>query len=127
MPSGRVAKEQGESVDRFRFDWRWIALIVFVALLANSRRLPTELIMVALLVAGGYLLKIGWDIWSRAGAPLSRSRVTYWRGQRIELEPPRRSRSLPSFSNIGPAAIYLLLGGILVLAGISLILRRLGL
>jgi hypothetical protein len=65
-------------------------------------------------------------VWARGGAPISRSRVTYWRGQRIELDPQRRGPALPRMSDIGPAAIYLLLGGVLVLAALAIALRNLG-
>ena len=110
-----------------RFDWRWVALIVVVAVLANAGRIPWP---ITALVAGGsgcWLLAMGWRAWVRSGGPPSRGRVTYWRGERIELAPQtRRGPALPRWSDIGPAAPYLLIGGVLVLTAITIALRRLG-
>jgi len=111
---------------RIQFDWRWVALILFVALLVNANRLPWQIIALVLGGAGGYLLVLGWRVWAHAGGSPTRSRVTYWRGQRIETAPPRRGPALPRWSDIGPAAIYFLLGGVLVLAALTIILQRLG-
>ena len=111
---------------RLRFDWRWIALIVFVALLVNASRLPWQLIALLLGGAGAYVLSLGWRAWTRSGGPPSRSRVTYWRGQRIEVAPPRRGPALPRWSEIGPALIYFLLGGALLLAAIAMVLDAVG-
>jgi hypothetical protein len=112
-------------VGRFRFDWRWVALIGFVALLANAGRLPWQVVALALGGAGAYVLTIGWRAWTRSGGVSSRGRVTYWRGQRIET-PPRRGIVMPRFGDIGPAAIYLLIGGALVLAAVAITLNALG-
>jgi len=68
-------------VSNVRFDWRWVAAIVVIAVLAGAGRLPWY---VTTLVAGGsgiWLLAIGWQAWVRSGGPPSRGRVTYWRGQ----------------------------------------------
>ena len=111
---------------RLRFDWRWVGLIVFVALLANARYLPWQAIALALGGAGVYVLTIGWRAWTRPGGGLARGRVTYWRGQRIET-PPRRGVAAPRLSDIGPAAIYLLIGGALALAAVAITLNNLGL
>jgi hypothetical protein len=73
------------------------------------------------------LLVLGWRIWAHAGAPPSRSRVTYWRGQRIETAPPPRGPAMPRLRDIGPAVIYFLIGGVLLLAGIIVVLQRFGL
>ena len=55
---------------RIRFDWRWVALIGFVALLANANRLPWQAIALALGGAGAYVVTIGWRAWKRSrGAP----------------------------------------------------------
>ena len=110
---------------RFRFDWRWVALIVFVALLANAQRLPWQAIALALGGAGGYVLMIGWRAWTRPGGAPTRGRVTYWRGQRIET-PPRRGVAMPRLSDIGSVAIYFLIGGALALAAVAITLNNLG-
>jgi hypothetical protein len=54
--------------------------------------------------------------------------VVYWRGQRIEINQSSQSRwsSLPSWRAIAPAALYLLLGGVLALAAVSVMLRGIG-
>jgi hypothetical protein len=103
-----------------------VALILFVAVLVNANRLPWQITALALGGAGGYLLVLGWRVWTHTGGSPTRSRVTYWRGQRIETAPPRRGPALPRWSDIGPAAIYFLLGGVLVLAALTVILQRLG-
>jgi hypothetical protein len=112
-------------VGRFRFDWRWVGLIAFVALLANAGRLPWQAIALALGGGGAYVLTIGWRTWARPGGALGRGRVTYWRGQRIET-PPRRGAALPRLGDIGPAAIYFLIGGALILAAVAIVLNNLG-
>jgi hypothetical protein len=113
-----------------RFDWRWIGLIVIVALIANVQVIPWPFLALALAGGGGYLLFIGWRVWNtgtpRAGPPRSAKRVKYWRGQRIELDdpPPHRRSQMPALRAIGPALIYLLMGGALVLGSISLLVDR---
>lgn len=109
-----------------RFDWRWIALIVVIALLANAGRLPWPVIALVLGGGGGYLLMLGWQTWTRSGGVPTRSRVTYWRGQRYELGPTQRGPALPRWGDIGPAAIYFVLGSLMLLATIAVILRALG-
>ena len=106
-----------------RFDWRWIALIVIIAVLANSRRLPWPVLVLALGIGGGYLLYYGWQVWGGGG--ISRSQVKYWRGQRYEARPQRRAQ-LPSLRTIGPALVPLLLGAVLVLAALAVVLRQVG-
>lgn len=110
-----------------RFDWRWIALIVFIALLANAHRLPELFIVVLLGAGGGYLLVMGWRTWTRVGGAPTRRHVTYWRGQRYEIGPTHRGPALPRRADIGPALIYFLFGGILVLSALALGLRVVGL
>ena len=114
-------------MSKVRFDWRWVAAIVVIAVLAGAGRLPWY---VTALVAGGsgiWLLVIGWQAWVRSGGPPSRGRVTYWRGQRIEAAPVRSGPALPRWRDIGPAAPYLIFGGILLLTAITIALQALGL
>jgi hypothetical protein len=101
-------------------------VIVFVAVLASGRGLPWPVTALALGGGGAYLLVQGWRIWARSGGPPSRSRVTYWRGQRIELAPERRGPALPRWGDIGPAVLYLVIGAALVLAAVALTLGRIG-
>ena len=105
----------------FRFDWRWVALIAFVILLLNVGRLPQPVVVAALGGGGGYLLLLGWRAWTGGGS--SRGRVTYWRGQRYEIPPSRRGPALPGRGAIGPALLYFLIGGVMVLAAISMLLQ----
>ncbi len=114
-------------MERRGFDWRWVGLIVVVAVLANVQRLPWPLVAVLLSGGGGYVLWLGWRIWTSHSPVGGQKRVTYWRGQRIEFESPRGGgRKLPSFRAIGPAVVYLIIGGALVLAGVALVVRHIG-
>jgi len=113
-------------VGNIRFDWRWVALIAVLVVLANARTLPWPVTALVVGGSGCWLLAQGWRVWVRSGGPPSRSRVTYWRGQRIEVAPERRGPALPRLSDIGPAALYLIGGGLLVLAAIAIVLRGLG-
>jgi hypothetical protein len=103
-----------------------VALIGFVAMIANAGRLPWQLVALALGGVGIYILTLGWRAWTQAGGASSRSRVTYWRGQRIEVAPQRRGPALPRLNDIAPALIYLLLGGSLMLAAVAMVLNALG-
>lgn len=106
-----------------RFDWRWIALIVIVAIVAAGQQIPWPIVFLALAGGGGYLLYLGWRIWG--GGSVNSSRVTYWRGQRIE-KPAQRRVSIPPLRAIGPALLYLIIGGAMVLAALAIVLTRLG-
>lgn len=110
---------------RFRgFDWRWVGLIAVLIVIAGANRLPWPLVALALGGGGGYLLVYGWRIWS-GGDGGRGGRVVYWRGQRVEVK-PSRGPALPPLRSIGPAALYLLLGGLLVAAAATIVLGRLG-
>jgi hypothetical protein len=109
-------------MSNLRFDWRWVVLIVAVAVLANGRRLPWPLLAVGLAAGGGYLLYQGWLSWG--GTRNSGPQVKYWRGQRYEVRTRRRGPSLPPLSAIGPAVLYLVIGGALVLAALAIVLRQ---
>ncbi len=113
----------------FRFDWRWVALIVFVAILANARSLPWFVTAAALGGSGGYLLWLAWSSWGVGSWGRRRAetgRVTYWRGQRIETPGAARRYRPRSWDEIAPVAVYGLIGAALVLAALSLLLRALG-
>jgi hypothetical protein len=109
-----------------RFDWRWLALIAFVAILLNGARLPWPVSAITLIVAGGYMIVLGWQSWVRWGGPPSRGNVSYWRGQRYETAPVRRGPATPRWDEISRALPYFMIGGALVLTGIVIILRQLG-
>ena len=108
-------------MQNMRFDWRWVAVIIVIAIVASGSSLPWPIIAAALGGGGGYLLYVGWQIWSNGS--IAPKRVTYWRGQRIETSPQRRSGP-PPLREIGPALLPLLIGGALVLAAVALVLRQ---
>ena len=105
------------------FDWRWIGLIAVVVVLASSRQLPWPIVALALAASGAYVLFYGWRVWGGAG--VRRSRVTYWRGQRIEVTEARRGFAIPPLRAIVPALLYLVVGAVLFLAGISIVVEQL--
>lgn len=110
-------------MSNLRFDWRWVALIAIVAIIANGTHLPWPILAAAFAGGGGYLLYLGWRMWSSGS--ISPRRVTYWRGQRIET-PTRHRMSMPPLRAMVPALPYLLIGLALVVAGVSILLRQLG-
>lgn len=105
-----------------RFDWRWVAVILVAALIANTRFLPWPVTVLVLAASGGYLVFAGWQVWNRQVGEGS-ARVTYWRGQRIELD-KTVGRRIPPWSSIAPALVYFLLGAAMLLGGIALLVRR---
>jgi hypothetical protein len=115
-------------MQNMRFDWRWLALIVAIAVIVAGPSIPWPILALTLGGGGAYLLFMGWKVWSGGsmGGGGGRSRVTYWRGQRIELPPEPRRSSLPSLSGILPALIYLLLGGALVLGALGIVIQQMG-
>jgi hypothetical protein len=113
-------------VRKVQFDWRWVVAIVVLVVLASGSSLPWPVRVLVLGGSGGYLLWLGWQAWVRSGGAPTRSRVTYWRGQRYEAAPPRRGPALPRWNDIGPAVPYLLFGGILALVALTIALRALG-
>lgn len=85
-----------------RFDWRWIALLIIIVVLANTRSLPWPLTALALAIPAGWLLyqaaqTLGIDL---PGTRPS-TRVTYWRGRRIETSGPSR-RQVVNRANLAP-------------------------
>ncbi len=110
-----------------RFDWRWVAVIAFVAILVNSRALPWPIPAAALGISGGYLLYAAWEAWGRTGLrSRGTTRVTYWRGERVEMQRPAPRFRPGDFTMLAPTLIYALLGSALVLAALALSLGRLG-
>lgn len=105
-----------------RFDWRWAALIAFVAILANARALPWFITALTLGLAGGYLLWLAWQAWSGGGGGDTR-RVTYWRGERIETRGPTRRYRPQRWEELAPVLLYAMLGAALALAALALIIR----
>lgn len=108
-----------------RFDWRWLALIVFVAILANARALPWVVVALTLGAAGAYLLSLAWAAWGIGGGRRDTRRVTYWRGQKIESSGPTRRYRPRSWDELAPIALYGIIGLALALAALSVTLRNL--
>ncbi|MEI8308758.1 MAG: hypothetical protein WCF99_16980 [Chloroflexales bacterium] len=110
----------------FRIDWRWVALIAFVAVLANGRSLPWPITALVLGASGGYLMVLAW----RAGGSLGGGRpadaqVTYWRGQRIEIPSRPRKPSPVAWGELIPAIVYALIGLALLLGAASIVITQL--
>lgn len=103
------------------FDWRWIGAIAVIVLLTQIRFMPPYVTGLVLAVGGGYFLSIGWKAWMRGGGSSGSRRVTYWRGQRIETPPARRSFSAPRGRDLGQSVLFLLIGGVMVLAAGSML------
>jgi hypothetical protein len=111
-----------------RFDWRWLILIGFIAILANARALPWPVIALTFAAAGGFLVTMAWRSWGLGGSWGGRSgpkRVTYWRGERVEIPgPPRRYRPT-TWSEIAPVVVYGVIGISLLLAALAVTLQAL--
>lgn len=109
-----------------RFDWRWIALLIIIVVLANTRSLPWPLTALALAIPAGWLLyqaaqTLGIDL---PGTRPS-TRVTYWRGRRIETSGPSR-RQVVNRTNLAPGLLYGVFGLALALAALAVVARNLG-
>lgn len=111
-------------MNRMQFDWRWLILIVLIAILTNARSLPWPVVALTLGGAGSWLLWQAWLLWSGGGrSGSSARRVTYWRGRRIEqVGSPQRSWSGNGYA-AAPAAVVALLGVMLLLAALVVLLR----
>lgn len=112
----------------FRFDWRWLILIGFIAILANARSLPWPVTALTFAAAGGFLVTMAWRSaglggWGAGGGS---KRVTYWRGTRIETQgPPRRFRPR-TWEELTPVVLYGIVGAALLLAALAVTLTGLG-
>ena len=112
-------------MNRMRIDWRWVAVIGVVAALANSRSLPWPVVSAMLVAVGGYIGYLGWT--SLGYGRSSGRRVTYWRGQKYELLDDRRSLRVPRWRELLPMLPHAVLGLALILAGVAVLTRGLGL
>lgn len=112
----------------FRFDWRWGALIIFIAVLANARSLPWPVTALTLALGAAFFFHMAWSAWGGIGGrrPGSTTRVTYWRGQRIETRNAAPRLQPGDFSSMVPVLLYGGVGLALALAALALIVRGLG-
>ena len=110
------------------FDWRWIVVIVVALIFFGQLSLtPSAGLVVIILAIGTYwAIMAGLEPWRGRGPVLGNRRVTYWRGQRIELGPPRRSRlRVPPVTALLVSLFYLFLGAGLLFATLRVLLRLL--
>ncbi len=108
------------------FDWRWVAVIIFIALLASGRSLPWPVTALTLAAGGIYLLSLAWQSWGGGAGGSRNGRVTYWRGQRVELPgQPRRLRPTTP-GTLAPVVLYALIGLALLLGAALVVSSRLG-
>lgn len=107
------------------FDWRWIVLILVALIFFGQISFaPSAGLSVIILALGAYwALRAGFEPWRGRDAILGSRRVTYWRGQRIELRPARRARVRLAPMPLLVSVLYLLISAGLVLAALRLALR----
>lgn len=107
------------------FDTRWLYLVFLLLILLR----PDGLVGVVLLAIGaGWVLQAGWNMLQPVGRGTSTTKVTYWRGQRIETRqsPTQRMRAVPIVQLV-IGAFYLVLGVGMAYAAIILFARFSGL
>ena len=102
---------------RTTFDWRWIIVIVIALIFFGQIRVaPSVELGIVLLALGGYwAVQAGLGPWRERGPLLSSTKVTYWRGQRIELPAggarARRPRfRTPAATSLAVSLLYFTLG-----------------
>lgn len=111
-------------MSRTDFDWRWIVVIVVALMFFGQLRLsPSPILGVVLLGLGGYwALSAGLAPWRGRGSLLGNTKVTYWRGQRIELKQPHRSRlAAPAMTPLLVSLLYLALGVVFWIGAVMLV------
>lgn len=114
-------------MQNLRFDWRWLGVIVVVALLANSAMIPWQIFVVGIAAAGSYLFVLAWREWQGGAGIGDGKREVYWRGERIELPAERNTSLAPSNRNVGATLLYGALGAAMWLGAIGVIFNQLGL
>ncbi len=103
------------------FDSRWLILIFLALLLFNPGRLTG---VVLLAVGAGWAIQAGLASLRISAPQLGGTKVTYWRGQRIETRqaPSQRVRSVP-VTQLAIGVFYVVLGAGLGYAALVLFLR----
>ncbi len=108
------------------FDWRWIVVIVVVLVLLGQLRIaPSPALGVIVLAIGGFwVVQAGLEPWRGRRPVLGSAKVTYWRGQRIEMKQPARARfRTPATTPLIVSIVYLIMGVGLWFAALRLLLR----
>ena len=95
-------------MNNINFDPRWLFVIVLVLILLNPGGLAG---VVVLAIGAGWAIQAGLAPWRMNMGRISGTKVTYWRGQRIETRqaPTQRLRMLP-ITKLLVAVLYLTLG-----------------
>lgn len=114
---------------RTSFDWRWLFLAVVVLLFFGGINLNLSPI-VGVLVLGGcawWMIQAGLRPWRGRLIQGGGRKETYWRGQRIVIEQPRRARwgnwRTPPAIALASSIFYLCLGATLGFAAVRLALQ----
>ena len=111
---------------RTTFDWRWIIIIVVALMFFGQLRFATSsgLGVIVLALGGYWAIQAGIEPWRTGRSLFGSTKVTYWRGQRIELRQPRRARfHTPGAMQLLVSFIYLSLAAGLWFAALRLLLR----
>ncbi|NTV62434.1 MAG: hypothetical protein HGA65_02710 [Oscillochloris sp.] len=110
----------------WQVNWRWVALIGFIALLASGPSLPWPMTVLVLVAGGSYLIGMAWRISGGVRHRRQTPRVTYWRGQRIDMPGPDRRPPSLSVGAMIPSIVYALIGLALLIGAILVVLNRSG-
>ncbi|MBA3946185.1 MAG: hypothetical protein H0X37_16680 [Herpetosiphonaceae bacterium] len=108
-----------------QFDWRWLVLVLVVLLFFGqvSLNLSPLFAIVVLGLCAWWMLQAGIRPW-RGMRTFSGSRDTYWRGQRIQLEQPRRNRfALPATLPLVSSICYFAMAAFLAVAVIEAVVK----
>ncbi|GAC1650959.1 MAG: hypothetical protein NVS4B8_25580 [Herpetosiphon sp.] len=107
-----------------RFDWRWLVLVVVVLMffgLINVSLTPIFSVVVLGLCAL-WMFEAGRRPWMGRRSAFG-GRVTYWRGQPVQMRPPaRRGFSLPPMVPLVGSVLYFAVCALLVFAVVQHIL-----
>jgi hypothetical protein len=96
-------------VNNVSFDRRWLVVLVLLLIVLNPRGLIG---VVVLGIGAGWALQAGLAPWRLGMGRIGGStKVTYWRGQRIETKqaPSQRLRTLP-ITQLLVSVLYVVLG-----------------
>ncbi len=113
---------------RTPYDWRWIVVSIIVLASFGLVRLPQPSPLFLALIGGGgawWLFQAGRIPW-RGINPMTGGRETYWRGQRVILEQPRRVSRRPAALPLAMSIIYFMMSAGLGLATLRFVLLLAG-